>query len=91
MRRLVASSLVAIAISFSAILCVGSHEHHGDLSCEMDPNVRVLAEYRQGIVTDIDGHLDDWDAIDGSEFELRPALDPDEDKKYQGGKITVKV
>ncbi|XP_078160253.1 heme binding protein [Carex rostrata] len=90
MRRLVASFLVAIAISFSAILCVRSHEHHGDSSCEMDPNVRLLAEYRQGIVT-VDGHLDDWDAIDGSEFELRPALDPDEDKKYQGGKITVKA
>jgi hypothetical protein len=56
----------------------------------MDPNVRVHAEYREGFVT-VDGQLDDWDDVDGSEFELRPALDPDEDKKYQGGKITVKV
>jgi hypothetical protein len=90
MRRSVASSFVSIALLLSVILSVRSHEHHGDSSCEMDPNVRVLAEYRGGIVT-VDGQLDDWDSVDGSEFELRPALDPDEDKKYQGGKITVKV
>ncbi|KAJ3683041.1 hypothetical protein LUZ60_013268 [Juncus effusus] len=85
-RRLIAIFLVCFA-SFSP---ARAHEHHGESSCEMDPNVRVLAEYRAGIVT-VDGRVDDWNGIEGSEFELLPALDPDEDKEYEGGKITVKA
>ncbi|KAG8648484.1 uncharacterized protein LOC110620880 isoform X2 [Manihot esculenta] len=48
------------------------------------------AEFRPGIVT-LDGHADDWNDIDGFEFSLLPALDPDDDKEYKGGKMTVKA
>jgi hypothetical protein len=51
---------------------------------------QVEAEFRPGLVT-VDGHADDWKDIDGFEFPLRPALDPDEDHEYKGGKMTVKV
>lgn len=49
-----------------------------------------MAEFRPGFVT-LDGHADDWADIDGFDFPLRPALDPDEDKEYKAGKMTVKV
>jgi hypothetical protein len=39
----------------------------------------------------LDGHPTDWEAVEASEFPLLPALDPDEDKAYTGGKVTVKV
>ncbi|KAK4402124.1 hypothetical protein Sango_0953100 [Sesamum angolense] len=39
----------------------------------------------------LDGHADDWVDVDGFEFPLRPALDPDEDKEYKAGKMTVKA
>jgi hypothetical protein len=29
--------------------------------------------------------------VEASEFPLLPALDPDDDKAYTGGKVTVKV
>lgn len=84
---------VALLLVSSAISLAGAHEHHGDESgpsCEMNPDVRVLAEFRPGIVT-VDGHVDDWDDVEGSEFPLLPALDPDQDKAYGEGKLTVKV
>ena len=56
----------------------------------MTPDVQILAEYKPGVVT-VDGHADDWAEVDGSEFSLLPALDPDADKAYGGGKMTVKV
>lgn len=89
MRRLL---LVAIFLA-SAIRSALPHEHHGEDSggsCALTPEVQILAEYKPGIIT-IDGHVDDWADVGGSEFSLLPALDPDEDKEYGGGKITVKV
>nr|XP_010921464.1 uncharacterized protein LOC105045011 [Elaeis guineensis]XP_010921465.1 uncharacterized protein LOC105045011 [Elaeis guineensis] len=86
-------ALFCAILLFSAIQLADAHEDHGEEaggSCEMSPNVRVLAEYRPGIVT-VDGHADDWADVDGSEFPLLPALDPDEDKAYAGGQITVKA
>ena len=39
----------------------------------------------------MDGHSDAWAGVEASEFALLPALDPDEDKAYSGGKVAVKV
>lgn len=50
----------------------------------------MQADFRPGVIT-LDGHADDWKDIDGFEFSLRPALDPDEDHEYKDGKMTVKV
>ncbi|XP_038980466.1 uncharacterized protein LOC103700994 [Phoenix dactylifera] len=90
MLRIVLFSAILVS---SAIRLGDAHGDHGEEaggSCEMSPNVRVLAEYLPGVVT-IDGHADDWADIDGSEFPLLPALDPDKDKAYAGGQMTVKA
>lgn len=84
--------LSAILLS-TAIRLADAHGDHGGEAggdCKMNSNVRVLAEYLPGVVT-VDGHADDWDDVEGSEFPLLPALDPDEDKAYAGGQMTVKV
>lgn len=49
-----------------------------------------MAEFRPGIVT-LDGHAEDWKDVDGFEFSLLPALDPDAEHEYNAGKMTVKV
>ncbi|KAL2254186.1 UNVERIFIED_CONTAM: hypothetical protein Sindi_0213300 [Sesamum indicum] len=67
-----------------------SHQESGDWHCDADDEARISAQFRPGIVT-LDGHADDWAEVDGFEFPLRPALDPDEDKEYKAGKMTVKV
>lgn len=76
--------------AFAPIRPVKSHQESGEWRCESDSEIGVVAEFRPGIVT-IDGHADDWKDIDGFEFSLLPALDPDDDKEYSGGKMTVKV
>lgn len=75
---------------FTPIRPVKSHQESGEWSCESDSDIGIVAEFRPGIIT-LDGHADDWNDIDGFEFSLLPALDPDEDKEYSGGKMTVKV
>lgn len=50
----------------------------------------ISANYLPGVVT-VDGRAEDWAAIDGVEFDLRPALDWDQDKSYSGGQMTLKV
>ena len=50
----------------------------------------MQADFRPGVIT-LDGHGDDWKDIDGFEFSLLPALDPDEDHEFKDGKMTVKV
>ncbi|GLT42652.1 hypothetical protein SLA2020_166420 [Shorea laevis] len=69
---------------------VNAHQERGEWTCESESEIRVQADYRPGLVT-LDGLADDWKDIDGSEFSLRPALDPDEDHEYAGGKMTVKA
>ena len=69
---------------------VKSHEESGKWSCESDSEARVAAEFRPGLVT-LDGHADDWKGVDGFDFPLLPAVDPDDDHKYSGGKMTLKV
>ena len=67
-----------------------SHQESGEWSCESDSGIQVLADFRPGLIT-LDGRNDDWKDIDGSEFPLRPALDPDADHEYPAGQMTVKV
>lgn len=69
---------------------VNSHEEKGEWSCESPSDIRVNAEFRPGIVT-LDGHADDWKNIDGSEFTLLTAVDPDAENEYKGGKMMVKA
>ncbi|KAG0497906.1 hypothetical protein HPP92_002597 [Vanilla planifolia] len=82
------------AIVLSGIIpFVASHEGHGDDaggSCEASPNVHVVADYHPGIIT-VDGHADDWVEIEGFVLGLLPALDPDADKAYTGGKMSIKA
>ncbi|CAH9132570.1 unnamed protein product [Cuscuta epithymum] len=82
-----------VVLSFLILARVGlvtSHQEHGEWSCESNPEIRVQAEFRPGVVT-LDGHVDDWKDVYGSEFSLFPALDPDADKEYNGGKMTIKA
>ncbi|KAK8540989.1 hypothetical protein V6N13_061037 [Hibiscus sabdariffa] len=67
-----------------------SHEESGVWSCESNSETQVQADFRPGVIT-LDGHADDWKDIDGFEFSLLPALDPDEDQEYKDGKMTVKA
>ncbi|KAK2968743.1 hypothetical protein RJ640_020379 [Escallonia rubra] len=82
--------LVALALFGSAPGPVNSHQESGAWSCESDQETRVAAEFKPGTVT-LDGHADDWKDVYGFEFSLLPALDPDADKEYKGGKMTVKA
>ncbi|PKA54669.1 hypothetical protein AXF42_Ash000504 [Apostasia shenzhenica] len=86
--------VVLTAFVFSAVIPLANpHEHHGDEaaeSCEASPDIRVVADYRPGIIT-VDGHSDDWGGVEGFEFGLLPALDPDADKAYAGGKMSLKA
>lgn len=82
-----------VYLIFALVLTVGSvrpHEESGEWSCQPDEEARVAADYKPGIVT-VDGHGDDWADIDGFEFSLLPALDPDQENHYPGGKMTVKA
>lgn len=65
-------------------------EDEDDSSCKESPGSRVIAEFRQGLVT-IDGRGDEWADVVGLQLALLPALDFDEDKAYAGGTMTVKV
>ncbi|KAJ8619404.1 hypothetical protein MRB53_027933 [Persea americana] len=79
----------SVIVYYGLIGLVIAHENHGG-SCESSSEVRIMAEYRPGTV-DLDGRGDDWKDVDGFEFPLRPALDPDEENQYRGGKMTVKA
>ncbi|KAJ6680056.1 HEME BINDING PROTEIN [Salix purpurea] len=69
---------------------VNSHQESGEWSCETDEEIRIEAGFRPGLIT-LDGHADDWKDIDAFDSSLLPALDPDDDKEYTGGKMTVKA
>ncbi|XP_047313175.1 uncharacterized protein LOC124916494 [Impatiens glandulifera] len=69
---------------------VESHEESGVWSCDSQPEIRLQADFRPGVIT-LDGHIQDWKDIEGSEFSLLPALDPDVDKEYRGGEMTIKA
>uniref|UniRef100_A0ACD6AP62 Uncharacterized protein n=1 Tax=Avena sativa TaxID=4498 RepID=A0ACD6AP62_AVESA len=83
--------LLALLLAAAVLVAfVAAHEHHGEAPTCAGGGGRVLAEFRPGEVT-LDGHPTDWEAVEASEFPLLPALDPDEDKAYTGGKVTVKA
>jgi hypothetical protein len=79
-----------LATAATLLAAAAAHEHHGEAPTCAGGGGRVLAEFRPGEIT-LDGHNDDWDGVEASEFALLPALDPDEDKAYSGGKVAVKV
>ncbi|KZV14080.1 hypothetical protein F511_44465 [Dorcoceras hygrometricum] len=78
-----------LAISSFAQLAE-AHQESGEWDCDADEEARIVAQFLPGIVT-VDGQADDWADVDGFEFPLRPALDPDEDKEYKSGKMSVKA
>jgi len=82
--------LVVLAAAAALLAAAAAHEHHGEAPTCSSGGGRVLAEFRPGEVT-VDGHSDDWDSVEASEFALLPALDPDEDKVYSGGKVAIKA
>ncbi|CAA2993838.1 uncharacterized protein LOC111385833 [Olea europaea subsp. europaea] len=90
MSLLLHLQLFTFCLALSQLRFVASHQESGDWHCEPDAEARIVAEFRPGFVT-LDGHADDWADIDGFDFPLRPALDPDEDKEYKAGKMTVKA
>lgn len=69
---------------------VSSHEESGPWHCDLDSGIRIQSEFRPGIIT-VDGKVDDWDGVSGSGFALLPALDPDAEKEYNAGKLTLKA
>lgn len=81
---------VLIFLASASIGGVNSHEESGEWSCGSNSEIHVPVEFKPGLIT-LDGHADDWKDIDGSEFSLLPALDPDAENEYKGGKMTVKV
>ncbi|KAF8394677.1 hypothetical protein HHK36_020893 [Tetracentron sinense] len=89
MVRLLMVFAIIVSIS-NRIGFVNSHEEGGEWSCDSNSEARIQADYRPGFVT-LDGHADDWKNIDGFEFSLLPALDPDEENEYKGGKMIVKA
>lgn len=82
--------VVLSLLSLAGVGKVTSHQESGEWSCDSNPEIRLQAQFRPGIVT-LDGHVDDWKDVGGSQFSLLPALDPDADKEYNGGKMTIKV
>ncbi|KAI4349752.1 hypothetical protein L6164_010312 [Bauhinia variegata] len=81
--------LVLFSLAFASIGGVNSHEESGEWICDSNSEIRVVADFNPGLIT-LDGHADDWKDIDGFEFSLLPALDPDAENEYKGGKMTVK-
>lgn len=90
MLRVLVFFIAVASYGLTRIERVDSHEESGEWHCDSDPGIRIQAEFKPGIIT-LDGHVDDWKDIDGSEFSLLPALDPDADKEYNSGKMTLKV
>ncbi|XP_052205501.1 uncharacterized protein LOC127810201 isoform X2 [Diospyros lotus] len=84
-------ALLVLALLGSTLVGpANSHQETGEWHCDSESEIRVEASFRPGIVT-LDGHVDDWTDIYGFDFSLLPALDPDADKEYEGGKLTVKA
>lgn len=69
---------------------MNSHQEAGQWSCESESETRIEVDFRPGIIT-LDGHADDWKDVDGFEFSLLPALDPDVEHEYKAGRMTVKA
>lgn len=82
--------IAPILFSPARIARVNSHEESGPWHCDLDSGIRIQSVFRPGIIT-VDGKVDDWDGVAGSGFSLLPALDPNAEKEYNAGKLTLKV
>lgn len=80
--------LIAAVLLFPARIT--SHHESGPWHCDSDPGIRIRSQFRPGVIT-VDGKVDDWSGVSGSDFALLPALDPDADKEYNAGRLTLKV
>ncbi|KAM7274999.1 hypothetical protein ACFE04_016865 [Oxalis oulophora] len=90
MHQTVVINIIVLLLSI-IIIGVRAHQESGEWSCESDESeIRVVAEFNPGVVT-IDGHADDWEDIEASEFPLLPALDPHSDHAYKHGQLTLKA
>ncbi|KAL0435990.1 UNVERIFIED_CONTAM: hypothetical protein Sradi_0306900 [Sesamum radiatum] len=90
MLRLRVFALLIAAAVLGPIGRVNSHTESGDWHCDLGSGIRVRAQFIPGIIT-VDGKVDDWKDVEGSNFPLLPALDPDADKEYSAGKLTLKA
>ncbi|XP_011079537.1 uncharacterized protein LOC105163032 [Sesamum indicum] len=82
--------VLALLIATAVFGRVNSHTESGDWHCDKGSGIRVRAQFIPGIIT-VDGKVDDWKDVEGSNFPLLPALDPDADKEYSEGKMTLKA
>ncbi|KAG9129779.1 hypothetical protein Leryth_015994 [Lithospermum erythrorhizon] len=81
--------LISLTI-FQSNHLVFCHQESGEWHCDEDSETKLTADFRPGIVT-VDGHADDWEDINGFDFSLLPALDPDQEHEYKAGKMTIKA
>ncbi|KAL6515911.1 hypothetical protein OROGR_019216 [Orobanche gracilis] len=88
--RIIVFLVAAVLLCPARIRRAWGHEEVGEWHCDPDSEIRVEARFIPGIIT-VDGKVDDWNDIDGSDFPLLPALDPDADKEYNAGKLTLKA
>ncbi|KAH6823901.1 heme binding protein [Perilla frutescens var. hirtella] len=82
--------IAAVLFDPARIGRVKSHQESGPWHCDSDAGIRIQSVFRPGIIT-VDGKVEDWKDVSGSDFALLPALDPDADKAYNAGKMTLKV
>ncbi|KAF5931453.1 hypothetical protein HYC85_032326 [Camellia sinensis] len=64
--------VLSVLVSFRVRL-VNSHQESSERSCNPDPDIRLRASFRPGIIT-FDDHVDEWNGIDGFQFSLLPPL-----------------
>ncbi|CAN4106541.1 unnamed protein product [Withania somnifera] len=84
-----AGALVTILI-LAQTASLNCHHEAAHWSCNSKTDIHVQTHFNPGRIT-LDGQVDDWKDIDGSAFSILPALDPDADKAYNAGKMTVKA
>ncbi|KAL7172004.1 hypothetical protein ACSBR2_031657 [Camellia fascicularis] len=64
--------VLSVLVSFRVGL-MNSHQESTEQSYDPDPDIRLRASFRPGIIT-LDGHVDDCNGIDGFQFSLLPLL-----------------
>ncbi|EPS61876.1 hypothetical protein M569_12919, partial [Genlisea aurea] len=89
-RSLLLLTLLVSSVVVSFAPFAASHHDSGNWHCDPDAESRIDAQFRPGVVT-LDGRADEWSNIDGFEFPLLPALEPDPNQEYKSGKLALKV
>ncbi|XAR58366.1 hypothetical protein NMG60_11013745 [Bertholletia excelsa] len=82
--------LVLAILGLNRVGQVNSHAETGNWNCDLQSEIRLQAPFMPGIIT-LDGRVEDWENVDGFEFSLLPALNPDSDEVYKGETMTVKA